>query len=295
MPDLAVTLGVTTAVCWGSADYLSKGQSARVGYYKTAVFVQLVTFVFLALTMAAVAPRVVLPAVPTLVLVCVGALSFLAFLCLYRAFDRGVVSVVAPVAYTYPAVTTILSVVLLGTALARSTAAGIACVILGVVLLSARLSEVHGYLRGGSSPSLVAGLRLAIAASFLFGLIYVGVGYATLFVGYALPPVILRGVGVAVGLAVAPLLGVDVRPSRGALSRTVLLMGLLESVGFLSFNYGVSVDPASLPVIASLSSLGGAVTSSYAMVFLKERLEPNQVIGLLLALAGVSILVYLGG
>jgi len=37
------------------------------------------------------------------------------------------------------------------------------------------------------------------------------------------------------------------------------------------------------------------VAASYGLAFLRERLEPNQVLGVLLSLAGVFALLYLGG
>ena len=41
--------------------------------------------------------------------------------------------------------------------------------------------------------------------------------------------------------------------------------------------------------------MGGAVAASYGLAFLRERLEPNQVLGVMLALIGVFVLLYLGG
>jgi drug/metabolite transporter (DMT)-like permease len=124
--------------------------------------------------------------------------------------------------------------------------------------------------------------------------VYVGVGYVTPSVGYVLPVVFLRGIGSAAGIMAAPLFHESVRPSRASFSRVILAMGALEAVGFLSFNYGLSLGAGSLPVVAALSGMGGAVASAYAFIFLRERLERNQIIGLGLSLAGVFVLLYLG-
>ncbi|MBI3840398.1 MAG: EamA family transporter [Thaumarchaeota archaeon] len=290
-----VIFGLAAAFCWGTADYLSRRQSEKVGYYPTVVYSHLVTFVILIALLPLLTPTIELAPIPTLILVGAGLLNFLAFIFLYRAFHKGVVSVVAPIAYAYPAVTAVFSILILGTILAQTQALAISGIILGVVLLSTRLSELRAFVRGRGAPNLRTGVESAVSSSFFFGLVYVALGYSAPLLGYALPPVLLRAVGVATGFILAPLLHQALRPSRQNLSGTIVAMGFLEAVGFLAFSYGISVAVDSLPIVAALSGMGGAVASAYAMVFLKERLEKNQALGLVLSLAGVFTLLYLGG
>jgi drug/metabolite transporter (DMT)-like permease len=289
-----VLLGLTTAVCWGTSDYLSRAQSEKVGHYNTAVYMHLATLLILLVLLPILSPSVSLTLPVLLALMAAGALNFFAFIYLYRAFHKGVVSVVAPIAYTYPAVTTTVSVLLLGVVLAPVRVVSIGCVMAGVLLLSTRFSELRNYRRGSGGPSLTAGVGSALMSSILFGVVYVGIAYATPVAGYVLPVVFLRGVGTAVGVAAAPRLGESVMPTRSSFSRVILSMGALEATGFLSFNYGLALGSNSLPVIAALSGTGGAVAAVYAMKFLKERLEKNQVLGLGLAVAGVFALLYFG-
>jgi drug/metabolite transporter (DMT)-like permease len=202
--------------------------------------------------------------------------------------------VVAPVAYTYPAVATVLSIAILGTFLAPSRLLTITGIIVGVLLLSTRFSELRAYLRGTGAPGITAGLGPAIGSSVFFGMVYVGIGYAAPFVSLVLPAFILRAVATGVGFMAAPLFHQSIRPSRLTLSKTILAMGVLEAVGFLSFTYGISVGGGSLPVVAAVSGMGGGVAATYALVFLKERLEWNQMIGVLVSILGVFTLLYLG-
>jgi uncharacterized membrane protein len=78
-------------------------------------------------------------------------------------------------------------------------------------------------------------------------------------------------------------------------SHRILAMGVLEAAGFLFFTYGISSAGGSLPIVVALSSMGGAVAASYGLAFLRERLEPNQIIGIFLSLIGVFTLLYFGG
>ncbi|HME18114.1 MAG TPA: DMT family transporter [Nitrososphaerales archaeon] len=295
MPYLPVLLGLSTAFCWGTSDYLSRSQSEKVGHYNTVVYMHVTTLLILLVLLPILTPSVSVTPLAALALVAAGALNFFAFIYLYRAFHKGVVSVVAPVAYTYPVVTTVFSVLFLGVVLAPVRIASIGCVVAGVLLLSTRFSELRRYQGGSGLPSLTAGVGSALVSSIFFGMVYVGIGYATPVAGYVLPVVFLRGVGTVVGIVAAPVLRESIRPTRLSFSRVIMAMGVLEAIGFLAFNYGLSLGSDSLPEIAAISGMGGAVAALYALKFLKERLERNQAIGLGLAIAGVFALLYLGG
>ena len=286
---------MAAAFCWGTADYLSRRQSEKVGSYKTVVYSHLATLFVLLALVPFLTPSFSVPPNAALALLAAGLVNFMAFIFLYRAFHRGVVSVVAPIAYTYPAVTAVLSVLILGTVLSSNRVLAITGIILGVVLLSTRFSELKKYLDGRGAPGITTGVGSAIGSSLFFGAVYVGVGYAAPLVNFVLPAVFLRAVGAGAGFVLAPLLRQDVRPSRSAVSNTILVMGVLEAAGFLAFIYGISEGGVSLPVVTALSGMGGAVAATYAMVFLRERLERNQVVGILLSFAGVFALLYLEG
>ena len=290
-----IAAGLTAAFCWGTADYLSRSQSERLGYYKTVVYSQIVTLVVLFALVPVVDPVPVLSAAPLLVLAAAGVINFVAFVYLYRAFHKGVVSVVAPVAYTYPAVTTVLSILVLGTVISAGRTLAIAGVIVGVVMLSTRFSELRSFFSGHGSANLTAGVGAALGSSLFFGAVYVAIGYAAPLVSLTIPAIMLRAVAILVGFALAPLLGQGIRPSRGMFSKTILTMGVLEAAGFLIFTYGILSTGGSVPVVAAIAGMGGAVAAAYGMVFLKERLEPNQMAGVVLALAGGFALLYLGG
>ena len=295
MVYVSIATGLTAAFCWGTADYMSRGQSERVGYYRTIIYSQLVTLITVVVLVPAVSPTLTLPLYPVLALLGAGVVNFVAFIFLYRAFHRGVVSVVAPVVYSYPAVTAVLAVAVLGASLSLVQGVAIAGIVAGVILLSTRFSELYLYFQGSGAPGLTKGVGLAVGASLCFGVAYIGIGYAAPFVSFVLPVLFLRVIAISAGFILAPVLKQEVRPSRLVFSRAMIAIGVLEAFGFLAFTYGVSASGSALPIVASLSGMGGAVAASYGLAFLKERLEPNQVLGVLLSLAGVFALLYLGG
>ena len=291
----SIASGLVAAFCWGTADYMSRSQSERVGYYRTIIYSQLVTLVTVIVLVPVVSPALTFPLYPILALLGAGIVNFVAFIFLYRAFHRGVVSIVAPVVYTYPAVTAVLAVAILGASLSLIQGVVIAVIVAGVILLSTRFSELYSYFRGSGTPGLTKGIGLALGASLCFGTVYIGIGYAAPFVSFVLPVIFLRVIAISAGFILAPVLKQEARPSRLVFSRIMIAIGILEAFGFLAFTYGVSASGSALPIVAALSGMGGAVAASYGLAFLKERLEPNQVLGVLLSLAGVFALLYLGG
>jgi drug/metabolite transporter (DMT)-like permease len=291
----SILTGLATAFCWGTADFLSRYQSQKVGYYKTVVYSNVVTLIVLVALVPLVSPNLEVATFPLVVLLSAGALNFIAFNFLYRAFHKGVVSVVAPIAYTFPAVTTVLSVLILGTFVPATRVVAIGGIIVGVILLSTRFSELGSYRGGRGAPNLTAGVGSAIGSSLFFGSVYIGIGYAAPFVSVVIPAIVLRSVAIVAGFLLAPVLHQAVRPSRVSFSRIILVMGVLEAVGFLSFTYGISGAQGALPVVASLAGMGGAVAAAYGFIFLRERLELNQIVGVFLSIIGVFTLLYLGG
>ena len=293
MAYLPVLLGALAAFSWGTSDYLSRSSSQKVGHYRTTVYMHVFSTATLVLLLPLLRPDFGISFELVLTLVAVSFVNFFAFIFLYRGFHRGVVSVVAPIAYSYPIITTIFAVIFLGVMLSGLRTLALAAVILGVLLLSTRFSELGRYLRGEGLVKVMPGVDSAVVAAVSFGSVYVVLGFVTPLVSYVLPVLFLRGLGSVFGFTFAPLLKQDVRPRRDIMTRTISVMGILETFGLLSFNLGISFGSGTLPVVTALSGMGGAFATTYAMTFLREKLEPNQLVGILLSIAGVFALLYL--
>lgn len=293
MVYLPILLGALTAFCWGTSDYLSRRSSQKVGYYRTTVYMHVMSIVILVLLLPVLRPALSTTPTLTLILVVVSVVNFFAFIFLYRGFHRGIVSVVAPIAYSYPAITTVLAVVLLGAVLTETKVLALTGIMFGVILISTRFSELRGYAHGRGLLKFTPGVRSAALSATSFGAAYVGLGFVTPLVGYFLPVLYLRGLGGALGFMLAPALKQSVRPNRHSITPVIAVMGILETAGLLSFNLGVSFGSSSLPIVAALSGMGGAFATAYAMIFLRERLELNQIGGIILSLIGVFSLLYL--
>ena len=136
---MGILLGLATALCWGSGDLFARFATRKIGTVHTMLYMQLTGFVLLTLVMRALGGWGHLANGsgwrPWMWGVLAGALNTSATLGLYRSFEIGKMSVVAPVSASYPALTMLLAA-LTGERLTAARFAGIALTIAGVVLVA---------------------------------------------------------------------------------------------------------------------------------------------------------------
>src|SRR5271170_7751490 len=136
---MGILLGLLTALSWGGSDFLARFATHRIGALRTMLYMQFTGLLLL---------TIFLPWLggwghladgsgwqPWAWGVLAGALNFFATLTLYRSFEIGKLSVVAPISASYPVLTVLLSL-LSGEHLNTARAIGIACTLLGVVLVA---------------------------------------------------------------------------------------------------------------------------------------------------------------
>ncbi len=109
---MGIILGLAGAVCWGVADFLARFSSRRVGAYRTLLFMQAFGFVGLSVYLKWTHRLAQISAhgwQPWAFGAIAGLLNMVASLALYYSFQIGVMSVVAPVSSSYPALTVMLA------------------------------------------------------------------------------------------------------------------------------------------------------------------------------------------
>jgi drug/metabolite transporter (DMT)-like permease len=296
MNIVPLILGLMLAFSFGTSDFLSKGVTAKIGSYRTTLLV-------LALSgIGALAPALLLKSSFAVtpffgaVLVLSAVTTFLAFASLYRAYRSGLLSLASPIANAYPAFSVAISVAFLGVKFSIGALLALSVIIVGIVLVSTSLSDLRKRIFNRDLP-LAPGVGSAFLAAVFFGVSWTLFGYASEHLGYLLPSLAVRLGAVIVGLALIPVIKPEIGPTSGRWIPTILLMALLETVGIVIFSLGVVAvpSPGTIPILATFGGMSAAVTVTYAIVILKERLELNHIIGVISLLAGVVALLYLTG
>jgi len=282
------------AFSFGTSDFLSKGVTTKIGPYRTTIYVLALSGV------GALIPGLILSSdfrISTFfaaVLVFIAVTTFLSFASLYRAYNRGMLSLTAPIVNSFPAVSVTMSVVFLGVTFSTGAIVALGVIIVGIVLVSTSLSDLRRRIFTRNQP-LAPGVGSAFLAAIFFGVSWASFGYATQHIGYLLPAVAVRLGGAAVGVALIPVMKPKFPRPSGGWVRTVLVMAFLETLGLVIFSLGVTIapSPATVPILATFGGISAAVTVAYAIVLLKERLEINHVIGVISLISGVVALLYL--
>ena len=291
---MGILLGLTAAVGWGVADFSARFASRRVGAYRTLFFMQLFGFVVMTayLEFTGGITRGVAPGwQPWALAAFAGVINTLSSLALYYSFQIGVMSIVAPISSSYPALTVALAL-LSGERLKPLGAVGLAVTFIGVILAATSFGAGKPE-PSASAPALprahlAKGVGWSIAAA-------VGFGFLFWFLGFHVIP--LTGTAVSVwmirvtsfstlGLVAAPVRQ-SLRLPRDRVWAFLAIVGLADTLAFLANNAGLRSGQVSL--VSVLASLYGAVTVLLSWIFLRERLERSQWFGIALIFTGIIL------
>jgi drug/metabolite transporter (DMT)-like permease len=277
---LAVALGLSSALCWGLADFLGGLQSRSVRVLAVLLVSQAAGLIAIAVALAIAQPD--LPPVgdlwPPAAAGLAGALALSAF---YRALAIGTMSIVAPISSTGAALPVIVGIAT-GDRPSAVQVLGIVAAVGGVVLASRELDED----RPTTAAPARASIGLALMAALGFGAFFIGMkAGADASVPWALLAARAASVTAVLVVVVALRVPLPAAPRRlGALA----LVGLLDAGA--NGLYAAAATEGLLSVVAVLGALYPVSTVLLARAVLGERVRRIQEVGIVAALAGVALI-----
>lgn len=288
---MGILLGLLTALSWGGSDFIARFATHRIGTLRTMLYMQFTGFLLLTLFLPWFGGWGHLADgsgwQPWAWGVLAGALNFFATLTLYRSFEIGKLAVVAPISASYPVLTVLLSL-LSGEHLKAARAVGIACTLLGVMLVAGGekapdADDAEGARRSGK------GIGLALCSAIGFGFLFWLLGTRIVPITGATQTVWL--IRLTSSLLTAALILVarqPIKPPTDRVAGWVLAMGLTDTGAFVMNNFGMRIEQVA--VVSVLASLYGAVTVGLAAVFLREHVSRQQWLGILAVFAGIFLI-----
>jgi drug/metabolite transporter (DMT)-like permease len=282
-------LGLVAALSWGCLDLVASIASRRLGVFSTVLGIALGGLIALSMYLAVSGegfPALAGPGAGAAYLA--GALVALASLFLFAAFAAGPISVVSPIASSYP-LTVLLIAFLIGNTPSAWAIAAAGVVIAGVVVVARAEPEdsrFDGSLR--RCITLAAFSHVSWALAIHVGQVATAAGEGG---GHAAA---VTWLGRLASSAVIVLLLLLARKRPAIPARWLpafAFVGGLDIAGILAVNLAAhSEDPAVAGVVASCF---GVVTILLARVILKERIAPLRWAGIAITFAGVAALVAL--
>jgi uncharacterized membrane protein len=289
MSSVVVLLGLIIAFCFGTSDYLSKGLTGQVGFYRTTVYTLALSGVLVAAPSSLLGAPELPSAIGVLVLVLLAVATFLAFLCMYRGYQKGNLAVISPTVNSFPVFSVIFAIFALKIHVSGTLLAVLGGVVVGILLVSTNLSSL-----GASKGRLTPGLAEGLLAAFFFAVGFTLLGYADETMGYFIPVVAARLGGGCVGFLAAAPLKQGLTPFGGKSLQRVATMAVLEAAGLFTFNAALSFySIGGLPILTTLAGMGVVFTVSYALILLKEKIELNYAVGIGVLVVSVAALLFL--
>jgi drug/metabolite transporter (DMT)-like permease len=291
---MGILLGLTGAISWGIADFAARFASRRVGAYRTLFFMQCVGLLVLTayLEWSGGISRGVAPGWhPWALAAFAGVLNTISSLSLYYSFQIGVMSVVAPISSAYPALTVVLSL-LSGERIQPLRAAGLAVTLIGVVLAATTFAPNSSGESSAASPAEHAHLTKGVGWAILSA---IGFGFLFWFLGFHVVPVAGSAFSVwMIRLSTSSTLALFAAPARQTLRLPfgnvwwlLVAVGVMDTVAFVANNAALHIGQVA--VVSVLASLYGAVTVLLSWIFLRERLERSQWLGIVLIFVGIVL------
>jgi drug/metabolite transporter (DMT)-like permease len=296
---MGVLFGLLTAFCWGSSDFLARFATRRTGTLRTTLYMQLLGFVLLSAALPFLGGWGHLADGsgfrPWIWGIFAGALNTVATLSIYRSFELGKMSVVAPLSASYPVITVLLSLAT-GEQLTLARIVGIVLVLVGAIVVaredvssSAHSTEVSQAYSPEALAREKAGLRWALTASLAMGFMFWLVGIRFVPIIGALPSVwMIRLISALATLCATLITRQSAAPPVANARFFVLGMAVLDTVAYCFNNRGMQLEQVS--IVSVLASLYGAVTVAYAAIILRERISRLQWLAITAIFAGIILI-----
>ena len=288
---MGILLGLLTALTWGGADFIARFATHRIGALRSMFYMQLIGFLLLSS---------LLPWLggwghlvdgsgwqPWAWGVLAGFLNAVSGLALYRAFEIGKMSVVAPLSASYPALTLLLSW-MTGDRLSVVRIAGIFCTLVGVVVVAG----------GEKTPDEKDAAAVQRSGKGIGWAVFASVGFALLFwlLGVRIIPRVgavqtVWTIRLTSTLLMAAAIFIAKQPvslPRGEVRWMAVGMGALDTGAFVLSNRGMQMEQVA--VISVLGSLYGAVTVGLAAIFLREHVSRWQWEGIVTIFVGIFLI-----
>ena len=273
-------LGLGAALCWGTADFLGGLQSRHIRVMAVVFWSQIGGTAALLLLLPAFWER------PPLEGMAWGGLAGLVGIAAINVFFRGLkvglMSIVAPVS-ACGAVIPVVVAFLRGETPSAVATSGIALAVAGIVFVSRTADGAEG-----RPADAKAALLFALGAAVGFGTFFVLVDQGAAAAGS--PLWVIAGVKVGGFLALSVALAGDLSLAAwpGPRGWVAIGIGVLDTGATALFAFGSG--SANLGIMSVLAAQYPVVTVLFARFLLAERLSKLQMAGVVLALAGVTLM-----
>jgi drug/metabolite transporter (DMT)-like permease len=270
-----IVLGLTSAACWGAADFCGGLATKRTQVYRVIISSQIVSLILL-LMLAFTTHEVALPIDRLLLGYVAGIFGAIGLIALYRSLAEGHMGVAAPVSAVVAAAVPVIFGIFLEGLPGTPQLVGFGLAFIAVWLIS----------RTGHAKVQWNDLGLPLLAGLGFGIFFVIIGSVGETAVWG--PLVAARCG-----SLSMLLGLTfLRKQAQIVDRSLLTLAVIIGVLEVGGNacYILARQAGRLDVAAVLASLYPAGTVLLARLILKEHVGRSQMAGIVAALAAIVLI-----
>jgi drug/metabolite transporter (DMT)-like permease len=277
---LSILFGLASALSWGAGDFTGGLAARKVGAYRSVFYAEVIGIMLLFIAVG-VTGEPILNLRSALFALAAGALGTIGLMLLYHAMATGVMSIAAPVSALLAAMLPVVFGMFTEGLPDFLTLLGFAFALFAVWMVSQSEGGVKDIL------SHLSDLKLPLLAGIGFGFYFVLIHQATKAGGAVWPMVFSRTGGITL---ITTYLLITRSPWKIDVASLPIISvnGILDLGG--NFFFILAGQAGRLDVASVLSSLFPGATVVLAWVFLKERLNRNQWIGIAAALIAIILM-----
>lgn len=277
---VSILFGLASALSWGAGDFTGGMAARKVGAFRSVFYAEVIGIVFLFIVVGVTGESMLGSRSAVFALVA-GALGTIGLMLLYHAMAIGVMSIAAPVSALLAATLPVIVGMFTQGLPDFLTILGFGFALFAVWMISQGEGGVKDIL------SHLSDLKLPLIAGIGFGLYFVLMHEATKAGGAFWPMILSRSGGIVLITAYLLITRSSIKIDTSALP-IITVNGLLDIGG--NFFFILASQSGRLDVASVLSSLFPGATVVLAWVFLKERLNRNQWIGIAAALTAIVLM-----
>ncbi len=291
-PALLISvLGITAALSWGTSDFLCAKSAKIVGPILASALINIlgaVTFIIVYILFWH--PNIQITGSALAFAVVAGVFLSLGAIAFFVGIGEGPVSIVSPVASTYPLITTLLALAVFHASLDSREVTGILLVIVGVTAASGLLNWRK------SNRKVTRGPAFAMLAALGWGIGFALLAQAIKRVDWPIATMFEFVIVAITFLLLVPFIKGDEIISRptiyaGLKNKFVIGAGLIQLLGGIALNVGISRSTASGgAIIIAISACYPILTIFLALKHFNEKVKYISLAGAFVGIAGVVIL-----
>ena len=209
------------------------------------------------------------------------------YLFFYRALEKGKVSIVGPIVASYSALSVIIMAIFLGEKLSLPIIFFLSIIFIGIIIISIDFNELSNY--GIRKEDFTKGVPEAILGALLFSVWFPFWDKLSAGQDWLVLVLILRTISSLFLLLFLKTSNKEVVVRDKVVFRWLIIIGLLDAIAYAALTWGYgSTNYTS--IIIMLSATYSVPTLILARIFLKEKLQNFQKIGIFLILLGIAAL-----